>query len=224
MSFEDYTAALEQCEGTSNDMAKTMSNNLTGDLKTLQSALDELKLKLFDSAETPLRNLVKLATNGVVPAIEGIIENLKYIIPVIVGATTAMATFKASIAIGDVVTRLTQKLGELTVAQVAETVKTKLAALAWKELNAAQKANVIGLVVSLVIGLAGWLGTLLTVTQQNTEAMDQVNESTKKYTETLKELHQQELDRLVDVEAENQTLKVLQNEYETLKAKTSLTV
>ena len=40
MSFEDYTAALEQCEGTSNDMAKTMSNNLTGDLKALQSELD----------------------------------------------------------------------------------------------------------------------------------------------------------------------------------------
>ena len=224
MSFEDYTAALEQCEGTSNDMAKTMSNNLTGDLKTLQSALDELKLKLFDSAETPLRNLVKLATNGVVPAIEGIIENLKNIIPVIVGATAAMVSFKASIAISDIVSNLTKFIEKLTIAQAAETVQTKLAVLAWKELNAAQKANVIGLVVSLVIGLAGWLGTLLTVTQQNTEAMDQVNESTKKYTETLKELHQQELDRLVDVEAENQTLKVLQNEYDTLRAKTSLTV
>ncbi len=93
MSFEDYTAALEQCEGTSNDMAKTMSNNLTGDLKALQSALDELKLKIYEDAETPLRNIVKLAKDGAVPALEGIIKNLKYIIPVIVGATTAMVSF-----------------------------------------------------------------------------------------------------------------------------------
>ena len=223
MSFEDYTAALEQCEGTSNDMAKTMSNNLTGDIKTLQSALDELKLKLFDSAETPLRNLVKLATNGVVPAIEGIIENLKNIIPVIVGATAAMVSFKASIAISDIVSNLTKFIEKLTIAQAAETVQTKLAVLAWKELNAAQKANVIGLVVSLVIGLAGWLGTLLTVTQENTEAMEQANESAKDYTQTLKELNQQELDRLVKVEAEAQTLRALQSEYDTLRQKAELT-
>ena len=223
MSFEDYTAALKQCEGTSNDMAKTMSNNLTGDLKALQSALDELKLKLFEDAETPLRNLVKLAKEGVVPAIEGIIDNLKYIIPVIVGATTAMVSFKASIAIGGILEDLNKKFGNLTDAQLAATLQTKLHALAWEELNFAQKANVIGLIVSLAIGLASWLATLLTVTQENTEAMEQANESAKDYTQTLKELNQQELDRLVKVEAEAQTLRTLQSEYDTLRQKAELT-
>lgn len=223
MSFEDYTAALEQCEGTSNDMAKTMSNNLTGDLKALQSALDELKLKIYEDAETPLRNIVKLAKDGAVPALEGIIKNLKYIIPVIVGATTAMVSFKASIAISSIIETLSEKLDKLRLAQVAETMQTKLHALAWEELNFAQKANVIGLVTSLAIGLASWLATLLTVTQENTEAMEQANESAKDYTQTLKELNQQELDRLVKVEAEAQTLRTLQSEYDTLRTKAKLT-
>ena len=41
MSFEDYTAALKECDGASSDMAKTMSDNLSGDLK---SSLTVLKL------------------------------------------------------------------------------------------------------------------------------------------------------------------------------------
>ncbi len=134
-----------------------------------------------------------------------------------------LVSFKASIAISSIIETLSEKLDKLRLAQVAETMQTKLHALAWEELNFAQKANVIGLVTSLAIGLASWLATLLTVTQENTEAMEQANESAKDYTQTLKELNQQELDRLVKVEAEAQTLRTLQSEYDTLRTKAKLT-
>ena len=59
MSFEDYTAALEECSGTASEMSAAMTDNLTGDLKAMQSAMDELKLKIFEDAEQPLRNIVQ---------------------------------------------------------------------------------------------------------------------------------------------------------------------
>ncbi len=54
-----YEQALRSSSGAAADAAKVMSDNLSGDLKNLESAFDELKLKLYDSAETPLRNLVR---------------------------------------------------------------------------------------------------------------------------------------------------------------------
>jgi TP901 family phage tail tape measure protein len=53
-SFNDYTAELENVKTASEegksaaeDMANTMQDNLGGDIKTLNSALEELKLKIF---------------------------------------------------------------------------------------------------------------------------------------------------------------------------------
>ena len=223
MSFEDYTEALKQCEGTSNEMAKTMSNNLTGDIKTLQSALDELKLKIFDSAETPLRNLVKLATNGVVPAIEGIIKNLKAVMPVIVGAATAMSTLKLNLTIGKIVAELTHNTDSLKKAFQGLTVATQGATVAQEELNVAQSANVIGLVVTAVMSLISAFGTLAVMTAQNATETDNASVKVKDYTENLRNLKQQEEESLHEIKVQSATLKELQNEYDGLRKQTSLT-
>ena len=183
MSFEDYTKALEQCEGTSNDMAKTMSNNLTGDIKTLQSALDELKLKIYDDAETPLRNLVKLATNEGIAALEGIVKNLKAVIPVIVGAATAMSTLKLNLTVGKIVAELKHNTDALKKAFQGLTVATQGATVAQEELNVAQSANVIGLVVTAVMSLISAFGTLAVITAQNATETDNANVKIKNYLE-----------------------------------------
>ena len=222
MSFEDYTVALEQCEGTSNDMAKTMSNNLTGDLKALQSALDELKLKIYDDAETPLRNLVKLAKNEGIAALDGIVKNLKAVIPVIIGAATAMSTLKLNLTIGRIVSELTHNTDALKNAFQGLTIATEGATVAQEELNIAQSANVIGLVVTAVMSLISAFGTLAVMTGSNADETENANVKAKNYLETLQNLKQQEQERLEDVQNEGKVLKDLQDEYDNLRKQTSL--
>ena len=224
MSFEDYTAALKQCEGMSNDMAKAMSNNLTGDIKTLQSALDELKLKIYDDAETPLRNLVKLATNEGIAALEGIVKNLKAVIPVIVGAATAMSTLKLNLTVGKIVAELTHNTDALKKAFQGLTVATQGATVAQEELNVAQSANVIGLVVTAVMSLISAFGTLAVMTAQNTTETDNANVKIKNYLENLENLQAEADKRIEDVQNESKVLKDLQKEYDDLRQKINPTI
>lgn len=219
MSFEDYTAALEQCEGTSNDMAKTMSNNLTGDIKTLQSALDELKLKLFDSAETPLRNIVKLITTDGIAALEGIIKNLKVVIPVLVGAATAMATVKASLAISGLITKLKASFDGLTLSEIAATVAAK----GFKGVLDTLKADPVIALLSVFTTLVSVLGTVAAMNYDTAESFESSSMKVKDYTENLRNLKQQEEESLHEIKVQSATLKDLQKEYDNLRSRTDLT-
>ena len=233
MSFEDYTAALEQCEGTSNDMAKTMSNNLTGDLKTLQSALDELKLKLFDSAETPLRNIVQAITEKGVPAIETLINHLNIIIPVVVSAATAMAAYKATLAITSIINGVRQGLAKLTAAKVAdttatiaetnatvaETTATQGATVAQNGFNAALSANPIGLVIGLLGGLISLLVTFSLTTQKATKASDDLNNSLN----SLNSAKESAENRIGTAQGEAEIINVLGKRYDELRTKVDKT-
>ena len=77
----DKTAAFEEelrnSEGSAADMAKTMNDNLAGDIKSLNSAFDELKLTIFEGANTPLRDMVKTVTTGVLPALTDMIKGVE---------------------------------------------------------------------------------------------------------------------------------------------------
>ena len=223
MSFNDYSKALEDCDGTAKDAAKTMSDNLTGDLKALDSALDELKLKIYDDAETPIRNLVKLITKDGIAALDGIIQNLRIVIPIVVGAATALATLKLNLTIGKIVSELTHNTDALKNALKGLTTATEGAAAAQQGLNAAQSANVIGLVITLVMSLISAFGTLAVMTNSNADAAENAKDKAQDYLKSLRDLHQQENQNIENAENESRILKDLQNEYDTLKDKTSLT-
>ena len=216
MSFEDYTKALEECEGTSNDMAKTMSNNLTGDLKTLESALDELKLKLFDSAETPLRNIVKAITEKGVPALEMLINNIDKIIPVVVSAAAAMAGYKATLAITSIINGVKSGLAQLTTVEVAETAATEGATAAHTGLNTVMAANPIGLVVAALSGLISMLVTFAVTAEKAKNASDELNNSLN----SAKEMAES---RVGTAEGEAELINVLGKRYDELRTKVDKT-
>lgn len=70
-SEEDYgklTAAINESSGAAEEMAGIMNDNLGGDIKEMNSALEELKLKIFDSIQQPMRDIVQFITGSVVPA------------------------------------------------------------------------------------------------------------------------------------------------------------
>lgn len=64
-----YEKALRSASGTSDQMAGTMNDNLSGDMANMQSALEEMQLQSFEALEEPLRGFVQYATNDVIPTL-----------------------------------------------------------------------------------------------------------------------------------------------------------
>ena len=223
MSFNDYSKALEDCDGTAKDAAKTMSDNLTGDLKALDSALDELKLKIYDGAENPLRSLVQTITKQGVPALEALINNLDKIIPVVLAGAAAMVSYKAALAVESIIKGVQQGLAALTVARTAETAAVQAETTATAELNTVQAANPIGLLVAtlgmLTVGIieyAAFASNAAEETSEWTKASNEARESAEKLTEGIDNLKKSRDEQITSAEGEAALLRTLQEEYNEL--------
>ncbi len=141
-----YEEALRNADGAATDMAATMNDNLQGDLANMHSAFDELKLKIFDGAESPLRGFVQFVTNSVVPGLTALIENFDKIAPVLAGGTAALVTFKAAMAISGIIDTATTAFKTYQAVNEGATVAQWL-------MNDAILANPIVLIVTLIAGL-----------------------------------------------------------------------
>ena len=228
MSFNDYSKALEDCDGTAKDAAKTMSNNLTGDLKALDSALDELKLKIYDGAENPLRSLVQTITKQGVPALEALINNLDKIIPVVLEGAAAMASYKAALAVESIIKGVQQGLAALTVARGMETAAVKAETTATAELNTVQAANPIGLLVAtlgmLTVGIIEYAAFASNAAEETSKwktATEEARESAEKLTEGIDDLKKSRDEQITSAEGEAALLRTLQEEYNELTSITN---
>lgn len=65
-----YEEELRGASGSAKEMANIMNDNLSGDVAAMNSAFEELGLKIYDALESKLRAGVQFITNGVIPAIE----------------------------------------------------------------------------------------------------------------------------------------------------------
>lgn len=65
-----YEEELRGASGSAEEMANIMNDNLSGDVAAMNSAFEELGLKIYDVLESKLRAGVQFITNGVIPAIE----------------------------------------------------------------------------------------------------------------------------------------------------------
>lgn len=65
-----YEEELRGASGSAEKMANIMNDNLSGDVAAMNSAFEELGLKIYDALESKLRAGVQFITNGVIPAIE----------------------------------------------------------------------------------------------------------------------------------------------------------
>lgn len=64
-SFDDYAEALRNCDGAAEQMAKTMQDNLTGDITILKSALEGLGIATEGVFDESFRKAVQGATDAV---------------------------------------------------------------------------------------------------------------------------------------------------------------
>ena len=163
-SFRENTDALEAVKNASQegqsaaeDMANTMQDNLGGDIKELNSAIDEFKLKIFDGIEQPARNIVQFITGSVVPAatqVLGFIQQHAAAFGVLAGVmgviTTAMLLYNAVQAIKTALNWSEgASLGPLIAAKMASAAAS-WAALAPYILIVAAIAAVIAIIVLCV--------------------------------------------------------------------------
>ena len=65
-----YEEELRGASGSAEEMANIMNDNLSGDVAAMNSAFEELGLKIYDALESKLRAGVQFITTGVIPAIE----------------------------------------------------------------------------------------------------------------------------------------------------------
>lgn len=230
MSFEDYTAALENCSGTASAAAKTMSDNLSGDIKTMNSAFEELALKIYDDGETPIRSLVQTITKEGVPALEMLISHADKIAPIFIGAASAVGGYKAAMAIQSIIAGITQATVTLTGAKVAETSATEGATAAQATLNSVQAANPIGLLVAALGLLIGTLTSYSLIANNAAKDTDHFTEATSKAKQSAEDLAKA-LDSAKDkyansigaAESEAATIEVLAERYDELRNKQNLT-
>ena len=223
-SFGDYTKALEECDGVSKDMAKTMSDNLSGDLKTMQSAFEELALKIYDSGETPLRDLVQLITEKGVPALESLISHMDVIVPIFVAAASAVGAYKAALGVQSIINGITQATAALTAAKAAEKVATDEAAASQAALNTVQAANPIGLVVGAIAMLVAGLTTYSMIadgaSKSTGEYADELNRAKDAIDDCNKQLDNAKnhySDTIANSQAQAAQIKALSEEYENLR-------
>ena len=156
---------LYGCAGAAEETAATMTDNLGGDLAAMNSAFEELSLKIYDGLQEPLRSAVQFITGTVVPGIEGFMawlttgtqefdefgnvvgetasplsqlaSTVQSIVPVLAAAGGALLAYEGySLAV--------------TVAEKARAAATTLVDNATKLLNGTMKLNPIGIVITLI--------------------------------------------------------------------------
>ena len=86
-----FREELYACAGTAEATAKTMTDNLGGDMAALASAAEELALKLYEGVQGPLRSLAQMATNVAIPAVTALVENFGTVAPALAGAAAGIA-------------------------------------------------------------------------------------------------------------------------------------
>ena len=102
ISQDELAEAFKNAQGSASDMAETMNDNLAGDLKSLNSAFEELKLKVSDQLEPVLRAGVQFVTNKVIPAVTNIKEYLPEIGIAVTALSGVIAAFRWTTILGHI--------------------------------------------------------------------------------------------------------------------------
>lgn len=108
-SIAGYEENLRAAGGTAEEMAAIMNDNLSGDLAQMNSAWEELGLKIYERFEGSLRSAVQFVTSSVIPAIEWLLGHL----PELGIALSAVGAIVAAMKWDTIVQKLTMVKGAL---------------------------------------------------------------------------------------------------------------
>lgn len=135
-----YEEELRGASGSAEEMANIMNDNLSGDVAAMNSAFEELGLKIYDALESKLRAGVQFITNGVIPAIEwlgGHIPEVTIAVSGLGAVITAMnwGTISSKIAmVKGALVKLAAALGGISLPAIAVIAVITAVALAFTNL------------------------------------------------------------------------------------------
>lgn len=135
-----YEEELRGASGSAEEMANIMNDNLSGDVAAMNSAFEELGLKIYDALESKLRAGVQFITNGVIPAIEwlgGHIPEVTIAVSSLGAVITAMnwGTISSKIAmVKGALVKLAAALGGISLPAIAIIAVITAVALAFTNL------------------------------------------------------------------------------------------
>lgn len=192
-SFEDYKNALENCDGTAQKMADTMQDNLKGKLKTLESAMESLKISTYevfddnlkdgvDGATAAVKRLNNSVTNG---SLNVSLNKLSKSVgeftekSLELGEKALPGTIEGFAWILDHAGLIVTGVGTIVAAQTAYKVAVEASTVAQTIQNAVMMANPAGLLAAGIVALTGAVIALEVATDRQT----------KEYDEEYKEIH-----------------------------------
>ena len=180
-----FEKALRGAGGTAKNMGNIMNDNAQGDIKAFESALEGVRIEVYDELQPSIRDFVKYLTkDGIkilkdvaksstdlakraIPYVKKAVEalakvvkfgadNFETLVAVLFTAVTVFKLLKAAMAIANTVKAF-------TVATTAATTAVGLATKAQMLWNAAMSANVIGAVIAalglLTVGIVALVGS-----------------------------------------------------------------
>ena len=176
----DLRASISGVTEEFDKMSDTANDNVSTALAGLQSASEELILKIGLGLAGPLKGLVDFMTK----LVTGVGNSLKAIKTFLVVVTTALVAYKTTVlaSIG-IQKAFTASIKESTIYLKAHEVWLKLVKIAQDLWNNSIKANPIAAVISLVAGLTAGLVMLKNRMDETTAAQKAMNEAQKTATE-----------------------------------------
>lgn len=109
----DFEKALRKSDGTAKKMAKTMNDNLNGDVTSLKSKFEGLQIQLYENFEPILRKVVQ-ALGALVDVLSKSGPVMEWIEPIIIGIATALTALLTKLAMVAVVHQFAAAWGKLT--------------------------------------------------------------------------------------------------------------
>lgn len=140
--FDKLTSAVNNSSGSAEKMAKTMNDNLGGDLTLLGSHLESVQIALYEKFEPALREGVK-ALNGLLDAVQFVSDHSSEFVLAIQAMATGLGAYVA----------YTTAIKIMKDGFTSLTIVTKLQAAAQAALNAVMSLSTVGIVVAGIAAL-----------------------------------------------------------------------
>ncbi|WP_367671812.1 phage tail tape measure protein [Serratia symbiotica] len=166
--IEAYAEQVKDSLGTAGKVAKTMADNMKGDLQNLDSAWEDLGIEMFESVDSPLRDITRRIT-GMLQSVGQWMKDNPKLTATLVKIGAAVGAF--SVALGGITLTLAALLGPMAALKLSLSVlgikggsALGLLANAFKRvgkavvwLGRAMMANPILAVIALIAGAAIWI-------------------------------------------------------------------
>lgn len=144
--MDSFREQLYGCAGTAEETAAIMTDNLGGDLAAMNSAFEELSIKIYEGLQEPLRGAVQFITGPVISGLTAFAEHLDVLVPIISGVAAALGVMAIALNISSIVGAATKAL---TAVQGAMT-----------GLFATMAANPVVAIIAVIAGLVVAFKTL----------------------------------------------------------------